>query len=88
MPDLQTQINKGVRAKIMMDDELVQSALAQLEADYLAAWKATKRSDGELREKLWIAVEVLGKFKEHLISVCNDGKLAMAEIQRMNKRAA
>lgn len=88
MPSLQDQVNKGVRAKLMLDDELVQSTLAQLEADYLKAWKETRRSDSELREKIWIAVEVLGKFKDHLISIANDGKLAQAEIQRLNKRAA
>lgn len=69
-----------------LDSDLLQSTLKQLEADYIAAWKATAIKDTETRERIWSAVQVVGKFKDHLIAVANDGKLARAEIARMNNK--
>ncbi len=88
MDRFQDAINKGARAKTTLDDPLFQAAIKQIEADYIEAWKATSAKDVELRERIWAAVQVSGKFKDHLIAVMNDGKLALAEIARLNKKAS
>lgn len=83
MTDLQQDINRAARAKALVDDALLAEAFNTLEAAYIAAWRATPPLDTQAREKLFLAVNVIGKVKEHLQSVIANGKLADAEMQRM-----
>lgn len=83
---LQTAVSRGARAKALLNDDLVVSSLSQLESDYIAAWKATGARDTDARERLWQAVQVVGKFRDHLGLVVQDGTLAQAEIDAMAAR--
>ena len=84
---LQRDIVRGARAKALMDDELLQEAFAKLEADYIAAWRSTPARDNDARERLWTAVNMLGKVKDHLGRVAADGKLAQRQIDELSKAA-
>lgn len=85
---LQVAVSRAARAHALLSDDLVASSLAQLEADYIAAWRQTGARDTDARERLWLAVQVVGKFKDHLGLVVADGKLAQAEIDVMAAREA
>jgi predicted metal-dependent hydrolase len=77
---LETAINRGAQAEALLRNELLQEAFAALDAEYIKAWRVTPARDTIAREKLWQAVNVLGKVRDHLAKVVNDGKLAQAEV--------
>jgi len=75
-------------AKTLMDNEVLQEAFARLEADYVAAWRTTPARDTDARERLWTAVNVLGKVKDHLGQVAADGRIAQRQIDDLAKLEA
>lgn len=80
---LRDAIDRGKRALALTGDELLQEAFATLERRYIEEWKVRPVMDTAGREKLWQAVNIVGKVKEHLSSVLADGKLAQAEVDRV-----
>ncbi len=77
---------RGVRARELLDNELVQEALATLKAEYLKAWEASPARDAEGRERLWVMVKLVEKFRGHLEQVFEAGKLADAELVEIERR--
>jgi hypothetical protein len=82
---LETAINRGERARQLLDDPLLQEAFVKLEADYIAAWRTTRALDNAAREKLWQAVNIIGKVRDHLGRALADGKVAKAELRMREK---
>lgn len=80
---LQTAVNRGQRAAALLNDDLLKEAFAKLEAEYTAAWKASPPRDTEGRERVWQALQLVGKVRDHLGRVAADGRLAQAEITRL-----
>ena len=76
-------VYRANRAKTLLEDELISGSLAKLEADYIQAWGLTGPRDTDARERLWQAVQVVRKFRDHLSMVVMDGKLAQAELDAM-----
>jgi hypothetical protein len=85
---LQTALGRGARAQELLRSELLQEVFAQIEADYIEGWRRTSARDTDARERLWLAVQVLGLVKDHLVIVANDGKLAQAELDKLTGLAA
>jgi hypothetical protein len=78
---------RGVRAEDLLGDELLSEAFTALEASYVSAWRATAIDDSTGREKLFLAINVVGKVRDHLASVVADGKLAQAELKELAQLA-
>ena len=78
--------SRGVRAKELLDNELVQEGLASLKAEYLKAWETSPARDAEGRERLWIMVKLVDKFRTHLEQVWDTGKLADAQLVEIERR--
>jgi hypothetical protein len=74
---------KAVRAQALLDDEILAEAFATLDANYTSAWRRTTIDDAAGREKLFLAVNIVGKVRDHLLSVIADGKLAQAELNEL-----
>jgi hypothetical protein len=85
---LETAVARGARAKELLESELMKEIFTQLEADYIAGWRNSGARDTDARERLWLAVQIIGLVKDHLIIVANNGKLAQAEVDRLAKLAA
>lgn len=75
--------NRAARAEALVNDELLTEGFAELEAAYIQAWRLTRPEDHLAREKLYLAVNVVGKLKQHLQAVITDGKLADAELKEL-----
>lgn len=88
MPSDQIEVDRtrGVRARELLDNELVQEALATLKAEYLKAWEASPARDAEGRERLWVMVKLVEKFRGHLEQVFEAGKLADAQLVEIERR--
>ena len=78
---------KAVRAEALLDDELLGEAFDMLEKSYIAAWRATTIDDAAGREKLFLAINIVGKVRDHLAGVVANGKLARAELKELAETA-
>jgi DNA integrity scanning protein DisA with diadenylate cyclase activity len=74
---------RSAEAQSLLDNALFNEALATLEVEYIKAWKATPLRDSDGRERVWQAVQIVGKIKDHISSVLNDGKLAAAQLKEL-----
>jgi hypothetical protein len=84
---LAAAIERGARARALLDNELLRDAFKTLEDDYTAAWKTWPAADRDGRERLWQAVNVLGKVRDHLARVIADGRLAQRELSDLVHKA-
>jgi hypothetical protein len=75
------------RAQELLDDELLSQAFRGLEDSYSAAWRATTIDDIAAREKLFLAINIVGKVRDHLAHVVTNGKLAQAELKELAQMA-
>lgn len=81
------------RAELLLRDDLLNEAFDTLEAEYYKAWRATGSAEAETykRERLWQAINLLGKVKEGLQKYVENGKVAkahLAQIQGKRRVAA
>ena len=83
---LEQAVSNGNRAQILLNDPLLTGAFDMLRTEYLKAWETTAARDTDARERLWQAVQIVGKVRTHLQSVVNDGKLAKAEVNDLADR--
>ena len=85
---LEAAIARGARAQELLGSETLKEIFAQIESDYIEGWRRTSARDTDARERLWLAVQVVGIVKDHLVIIANDGKLAQAELDRLANFAA
>src|SRR4029077_21234301 len=79
--------SRAMRAADLLENDLLTEAFAALETAYTAAWRSTLIDDVSGREKLFLAVNVVGKVRDHLTLMVNDGKLASAELRALAQTA-
>lgn len=80
---LDQAVAKAVRAQELLDNELLTEAFRVLEENYSSAWRATVIDDVAGREKLFLAINIVGKVRDHLNAVVANGKLAQAELKEL-----
>ena len=80
-------VSKAMRAQDLLDNELLNGAFKGLEDSYAAAWRATAIDDVAAREKLFLAINIVGKVRDHLSSIVAGGKLAQAELKELARTA-
>jgi len=78
---------KAVRAQDLLENELLSDAFRSLEDTYTAAWRATVIDDVAAREKLFLAINIVGKVRDHLAAIVTNGKLAQAELKQLAQTA-
>lgn len=84
---LQRDASRGVRAKSLLENEMLKEAFETLEQNYIKAWRNTSIEDAPAREKLFLAINIVGKVQQHLLSAINDGKLAETELREITEAA-
>ena len=82
------EMARGARAKALLESELLKEAFAALEAAYIERWRATHIDDEKGREKLFVAVNVIGKVKAHLTGIVANGSIAAKQLDEIAKEAA
>lgn len=78
---------QALRAQELLDNELLTDAFRILEESYTAAWRSTTIEDAPGREKLFLAINVVGKVRDHLAAVVANGRLAQAELKELAQLA-
>jgi len=74
---------RALHAQELLDSELLSEAFRTLEENYSSAWRATAIDDVAGREKLFLAINIVGKVRDHLNAVIANGKLAQAELKEL-----
>lgn len=80
---LDQAVGRALRAQDLLDNELLAEAFTGLEDSYTVAWRATTIDDVAAREKLFLAINIVGKVRDHLSAVVTNGKLAQAELKKL-----
>ena len=80
---LERDAAKAASAQALLDDDILSSAFETLETSYMSAWRGTVIDDVSGREKLFLAINIVGKVRDHLASVIAKGKLAQAELAEL-----
>ena len=80
---LHSDITRGARARELLQDELLSEAFKTLEDSYIGLWRQTKPDQTADREKLFIAVNQIGKLRDHLHAVVSNGAIAQAELNKL-----
>ena len=80
-------VKRSAEAKALLENELIKGAFKGLEDQYTAAWRATTIDDVSGREKLFLAINVIGKVRDHLTSIVSNGSVAEAELKSLRETA-
>ncbi len=80
-------VGKAVRARQLLEDEMLVEAFKMLEEAYTLKWRSTLIHDAPAREKLFLAVNIVGKVRDHLAYAVTNGKLAQAELDQITRIA-
>jgi len=78
--------SRAVRARELLENELLTEAFATLESAYVAAWRSSSVDNVDGREKVFLAINIIGKVREHLIRAVMDGKIAQAELDLLDQQ--
>jgi hypothetical protein len=84
---LQESAGTSVRAQQLLDNDLLREAFTTLEDSYASAWRASTIDDAAGREKLFLAINIVGKVRDHLTAVVTNGKLAQPELKELAQAA-
>jgi hypothetical protein len=90
MPDefqLHQQSAKALRAKELLENELLTEAFAGLKNGYLAQLMATNVMQADVREKCYLAMRVVDVVQDHLKTIIANGKLAESDLKELAKTA-
>jgi hypothetical protein len=83
---LNADLARRARAEALLENDLLQEAFGRLEQRYVEEWRVSQFRDTDARERLWQAVNILGKVKDHLAKIVRDGKLTQREIDQLAER--
>ena len=79
------QVNKGRKAKQLLEDETLNNAIAKLEGDQLWAFKSSKPEESARRETAWCMLQAIDGLRQELIKVMDNGKIAQNAIDKSQK---
>lgn len=78
---------RALGAQSLLDNDLLAEGFKGLEEAYTAAWRSTTIDDVAGREKLFLAINIVGKVRDHLILIVSNGKLAATELRILAETA-
>lgn len=81
---LRKDAERAARATRLIDDPLLTEIFTGLEAEYVDFWRGkTAIADVDGRERLWQAVQIIGKVRNQLKTIAADGRMAERELQKL-----
>lgn len=82
--ELNRAVTRAQKASSLLDNEILAEAFKTLEQNYIDFWRMTKPEDQLAREKAFIAINIVGKVKDHIARVIENGRLAQADINKLH----
>jgi hypothetical protein len=78
------RIHRSTRAQEILGNEEFDAAFRLIEEELTTAWKSSPQRDAEGREKLFLALTMLGKVRLALEDTVNTGKIARVNLMHDN----
>lgn len=85
MDDLEINLARGDRAKILLEDELLNEMLNKIEEDCINQIRTSKMVETDVREKAYSLMTAIELLKRNLRSVYDTGKMAEAQLVRRGR---
>jgi len=79
------QVNKGRKAKQLLEDETLNAAIEKLENDQLWAFRSSKPEESVKRETAWCMMQAIDGLRQELIRIMDNGKIAQNAITKSQK---
>jgi uncharacterized protein YcaQ len=79
------QVNKGRKARQLLEDETLNAAITKLENDQLWAFKSSKPEESARRETAWCMLQAIDGLRQELVKVMDNGKIAQNAISKSQK---
>lgn len=83
---LAAQSERGSRAKMLLEDELLQEAFEKVDAFYMDAFRNSGAEEIETRERAWTALSLLKDVRSAIEGVARDGRVAQRELAKLRDR--
>lgn len=84
--DLKHSVARGVRAKRILEDDMVVEAFAAIEKTIAEGWKDSRAHDEKGRENAYLLHRILGQFKGEFERIVNDGDVAKTGLERLKQK--
>lgn len=84
---LERDIQRGERARLLLQDELLVEAFQLIEQDLIQKWQTSPVRDREARETLYLSQVLLQRLQKQLTHVVETGQVAKATLLERAKRA-
>ena len=78
-------VNKGRKAKQLLEDETLNTAIAKLENDQLWVFRSSKPEESVKRETAWCMLQAIDGLRQELVKVMDNGKIAQNAISKSQK---
>jgi hypothetical protein len=80
------EIRRGKKAQLVLDDEILSSAILKLEIDQLGFFKHSKPDETAKRENAWCMLQAIEALRQELIKIADNGKIAQKAAERAQQR--
>ena len=78
-------VNKGRKAKQLLEDETLSAAITKLESDQLWLFRSSKPEESVKRETAWCMLQAIDGLRQELIKIMDNGKIAQNAIGKSQK---
>lgn len=82
---LEVDVNRGRRARAILEDELVVHALTTMRQATQAEFFASNSADTANRERLWLMGQMVERFEEHFRSLIAEGEMAASKVATLRE---
>ena len=86
MDDLEINLARGDRAKLLLEDELLNEMLKRIEDDCYREIRSSKLMEGPIREQAYLLLTTVDILRLKLRSVMDTGKMAEVALVRRRGR--
>ena len=86
MDDLEINLARGDRAKLLLEDELLNELLKKIEDDCYREIRSSKLMEGPIREQAYLLLTTVDILRAKLRSVMDTGKMAEVALVRRRGR--
>ena len=86
MDDLEINLARGDRAKLLLEDELLNEMLKRIEDDCYREIRSSKLMEGPVREQAYLLLTTVDILRARLRSVMDTGKMAEVALVRRRGR--
>lgn len=84
MPSLEEEVIRGHEAERIMRSPLWDEAWFIYENRLTSAWSQSGTDQTDQRERIWLALQIARKVRNHIESIMKTGQLAQKQVEGLN----